>query len=118
VAVGAPVEDRLEKDDPGFVDLEVASVAKGHVTQTRVRIWNLWAGSSCGGALRALSAGSTAAFALETAPRARSQARALWELLGSKVASQDFVLATICGEAMRPFGSKEEASDYVGKRRR
>ncbi len=116
LAVGTDSEGTLHRDDPAGVDVEIMWVAKGRVPATRVRIWNLWAGSSCGGALQMLPAGTQAAFALARADDERRRAPELWEALSANVPSTDFVLPIVCGDAVRILRSREEASRYVGKR--
>ena len=62
VAAGKGRADSLHEGDPPYVDLEVVWVAKGKAPGRRLRIWNVWAGSSCGGGLHKLVPGARASF--------------------------------------------------------
>ena len=113
VSIGAAASGRLEPNDPTYVDLSVRPMEQGQVQTAPVRVWNIWAGSSCGGDLQSLPLGSDAAFVVETAAAARRRESELWDALGAKVPSSEFVLLGICGESVRRFRSSSEAVEYA-----
>src|SRR5688572_22521931 len=116
-AVGSPAEGKVYEGAPTSVDVEVEWVAKGSASAARLRIWDVWAGSDCGGALQILSIGEQAAFALTTADAYRRGSPELWELLEAKAPPGDFVVLTGgCGNPVRRLRSRREADRYIGKR--
>jgi len=89
---------------------------KGFVSEKRVRIWNMWAGTSCGGYFRRLGPGAQAVFALTPALEMRRQVPELWELLNMSASPADFELTTTCAETLRVLQWAVDLQKYVGKR--
>lgn len=116
IATGGDSGETVSPADPPHVDVDVSWVAKGNASSTRVRIWNLWAGTSCGGSLSNLTPGTTAAFAARTAALAKRDFTELWEVLNANIPPTDYVVTTTCGQAVHVLRTRKELDQYVGRR--
>lgn len=115
VAVGADRNESVSPKDPRHIDVDVTWVARGRASSTRVRVWNLWAGTSCGGSLTDLVAGDTAIVAVSPAAQARRDSTELWEALDLQIPPVDYVITTSCGQAVRALRTREAIEKYVGR---
>lgn len=112
------VTDSIFPRDPKFVDVDVTSRGKQAIAMTRMRVWNIWAGTSCGGALSDLAPGDQVAVAARVAASARLETPDFWEMmeaLGFRVPPSDHVITATCGPAVRVLRTREDLDKYVGR---
>ena len=119
VAVLARVVERGEKDGytktPRWIEADVEWVAKGDVGARRIRIWDGFPSSDCGGSLGPLKARSWAMIALRRVEDYLPHVGEYWKLADMSPGSGDFVIATGCAEGARILKTKEERERWIGR---
>lgn len=104
-------------DDPQSIDVDVEWVGKGGVTASSIRVWNVLAGTSCGGAFKEMKPGSLVALALSVV-RASDDTSfgdpAIDELLVRPVAG-DFEVLTGCSEGHKVFRTKRDRDRWIAR---
>ena len=103
-------------DDPRYIDLEVRTVAKGSFKRTTLKIWNDWAGSSCGGHFLGVRRGQHIVVAADLVGSVRTDRRQMWEILKFSARDGDAVSNSVCAQASRLLKSDQDLNTWLRKR--
>jgi hypothetical protein len=102
--------------DPPFIDTQVTWIAKGSVADSKVRIWNGSAGSSCGGSFMKLVVGSRLVIAIEPVAPVRKDRELWWSPNEITPGDVDYVITGACSDDFKVLRTKKDLERYVGKR--
>jgi hypothetical protein len=102
-------------DDPASIDVEVEWVAKGAITSSQIRVWNTFAGSSCGGVFGTVKAGTYVVMALDAVKAPTPEEREYLDLVEIHPPLGDYVIRTACEEGLRALKDKRERNRWIGR---